>query len=220
MNKITLKQALIPFITIILTTFIWFVPLNLGYFTMMVAALVTILASYVEYKGKLFSSLGFRREKFTLKNILFFAPLVAGILFLFYAFVLVPGLTKVTGVPLDYSGFEDFKGNLPACLVALVYIWITAGFGEEIVFRGYFMRQFVKLFGESKISIVINILVFACFFGFLHAYQGITGQLVTGVIGALIAIIFYIKKYDLWFAVAVHGFFDTIALLCVYFDCL
>ena len=51
----------------------------------------------------------------------------------------------------------------------------------------------------------------------MNSYQGITGQLVTGVIGVLLALIFYLRKYDLWFVITVHGFFDTIALVCVYF---
>jgi membrane protease YdiL (CAAX protease family) len=132
-------------------------------------------------------------------------------------FGVVPGITKLTGLTIDYSSFDQLRGNLPACLVALLIVWGSAGFGEEIIFRGYFMRQFVKFFGESKVSIVLNIVLLACFFGFMHSYQGITGQLVTGIAGALLALIFYLRKYDLWFIIAVHGFFDTIALICVYF---
>ncbi len=216
MNKITLRQTLIPLITIAIICFIWFGPIRLSYIENIVISILIIIANYVEYKGKPFSALGFRREKFTFKNILVFAPLVALGLFVFYVFALVPLITKLTGTPIDYSSFEQLKGNLPACLISLILVWATAGFGEEIIFRGYFMRQFVKFFGESKVSIVLNIVLFACFFGFMHSYQGITGQLVTGVIGALLALIFYLRKYDLWFLVAVHGFFDTIALICIY----
>lgn len=145
------------------------------------------------------------------------APLVAAGLFTLYVFVLVPGITEITGAPIDYSAFDELVGNLPACLVALALVWATAGFGEEVIFRGYFMRQFVKFFGESNVSIALNIILLACFFGFMHSYQGITGQLVTGIVGALLALIFYLRKYDLWFVIAVHGFFDTIAIICVYF---
>jgi len=79
------------------------------------------------------------------------------------------------------------------------------------------MRQFVKFFGESKVSIVLNIVLITGFFGFMHSQQGITGQLVTWIVGALLALIFYLRKYDLWFIIAVHGFFNTIALTCIYF---
>ena len=217
MNKITLRQVLIPLITIAIILFLWFGTIRISYIENILISILIIIANYIEYKGKPFAALGFQLEKFTTKNIFVLAPLLALGLFAFYVFILVPGITMLTDAPIDYSAFDELKGNLPACLIALVVVWATAGFGEEIIFRGYFMRQFVKFFGESKVSIVLNIVLLACFFGFMHSYQGITGQLVTGIVGALLALIFYLRKYDLWFVIAVHGFFDTIALICVYF---
>ncbi|WP_299442602.1 CPBP family intramembrane glutamic endopeptidase [uncultured Aquimarina sp.] len=217
MNKITLRQILIPLITIAIICFLWFGPFRITIENIIIS-IVIIIANYIEYKGKPFSALGFQREKFTFKNIFVLAPLVTLGLFVFYVFVLVPGITKLTGVPIDYSGFDQLKGNLPAFLITLLLVWATAGFGEEIIFRGYFMRQFVKFFGESKVSIVLNIVLITGFFGFMHSSQGITGQLVTWIVGALLALIFYLRKYDLWFIIAVHGFFNTIALTCIYFD--
>jgi len=216
MNKITLRNVLIPLTTFVIIYIIWFESPSIMIENIIISIII-IIANYIEYKGKPFLALGFQREKFTTKNIFVFAPLLALGLFAFYVFILVPGITILTEVPIDYSSFDELKGNLPACLIALLVVWATAGFGEEIIFRGYFMRQFVKFFGESNISIVLNIVLLACFFGFMHSYQGITGQIVAGTIGALLALIFYLRKYDLWFIIAVHGFFDTIALICVYF---
>lgn len=217
MSKITLRQLLFPLITIAIICFLWFGPMRIGYMENIIISLLIIIATYIEYKGKPFLALGFQRDKFTFKNIFILAPLVALGLFALYVFVLVPGITKLTEAPIDYSSFDQLTGNLPACLVALLVVWISAGFGEEIIFRGYFMRQFVKFFGESKVSISFNIVLLGCFFGFMHSYQGITGQIVTGIVGALLALIFYLRKYDLWFVVAVHGCFDTIAIICIYF---
>ncbi|QLE00804.1 CPBP family intramembrane metalloprotease [Galbibacter sp. BG1] len=216
MNNLSLKQIIIPLITTVIICFLWFGPIRIPYIENIIIAILIIIMSYIEYQGKPFSTLGIRREKFTFKNIFLLAPLVALGLFAFYVFVLVPGITKLTGAPIDYSAFNQLTGNLSASLVALVLVWATAGFGEEIIFRGYFMRQFVKFFGESKVSIVLNIFLLSCLFGFMHSYQGITGQLVTGIVGAILALIFYLRKYDLWFVIAVHGFFDTIAIICVY----
>ena len=61
-----------------------------------IISILIIIANYIEYKGKLFSALGFQRKKFTVKNILVFAPLAAVGLFAFYFFALVPGITKLT----------------------------------------------------------------------------------------------------------------------------
>jgi len=78
------------------------------------------------------------------------------------------------------------------------------------------MRQFLKFFGESKISIALSIVMITSFFGFMHSSQGITGQIVTFIIGSLIALIFYLRKYDLWFVCSVHCFFNAMALTCIY----
>lgn len=217
MNKVTLRQLLIPVITFSIICFLWFGPLRISYIENIIISILILIANYIEYKGKPFSALGFKREKFTLNILFVLAPLVALGLFALYVVVLVPGITKLTGVPIDYSNFKQLEGNLVACLIALVLVWASAGFGEEIIFRGYFMRQFVKFFGESKVSIALNIILLACFFGFMHSYQGITGQLVSGTVGAILALLFYLRKYDLWFVIFVHGFFDTFALVCVYF---
>ncbi|WP_236002770.1 CPBP family intramembrane glutamic endopeptidase [Luteirhabdus pelagi] len=212
-----LRQTVTPLITIAIIFFLWFGPIRIGYIENIVITIIILIANYIEYKGKPFSALGFQREKFTFKNILVLAPLLALGLFALYVFVLVPGITKLTGVPIDYSSFDQLEGNLAACLIALLLVWATAGFGEEIIFRGYFMRQFVKFFGESKVSLVLNIVLLASFFGFMHSYQGITGQIVSGTVGAILALIFYLRKYDLWFVIFVHGFFDTFALICIYY---
>ena len=119
MNKITLPQTLIPLITIAIICFLWFGPIRISYIENIIISILIIIANYIEYKGKPFSALGFQREKFTFKNIFVLAPLVALGLFAFYVFALVPGITKLTGAPIDYSSFDQLKGNLPACLIAL-----------------------------------------------------------------------------------------------------
>ncbi|AXT50334.1 CPBP family intramembrane metalloprotease [Aquimarina sp. BL5] len=213
MNKTFLRTKLTPVIAIILCCILYVS----GYFQMIIAASILIVASAIEYKKDAFRSLGFQRKRINVKNLLIIAPLVGIFTFLFYSYILVPGVTSLTGQPLDYSVFEPFEGNLPAILNLFVYILASAAFGEEIVFRGYLMRQFTKFFGSSKISIVINILLFGFIFGLSHAYQGISGQIITGILGMFLALVFHIKKDDLWFNIAVHGFIDTIALVYLYY---
>jgi len=217
MKNLSLKQTVIPLVTLAIICFMYFGPVTRTALENIIIAIVIIVANYLEYKGKPFSALGFYREKFTTKNIIVLAPLVAFGLFVLYVFAIVPGIEMLTGVPIDYSSMNQLKGNLPTTIIWLLIVWATAAFGEEIIFRGYFMRQFVKFFGEGKISIVINILLFSSFFGYMHMQQGITGQIVAATTGALLSVIFYIRKYDLWFNVMVHGFFNTLGLLSFYF---
>tara|TARA_R110002096_G_scaffold49780_3_gene131223 strand:+ start:993 stop:1643 length:651 start_codon:yes stop_codon:yes gene_type:complete len=213
MKQAILKTKIVP----LLAVSICYILYLLGYFQILIGTFVVLIASLIEFRKDIFKSLGFQKKGLNIKNLLLIAPLISGGLFLLYYFVLVPGVTYITGQAMDFSAFDSFNGNLPATLGLLVFIWVSAGFGEEILFRGYLMKQFIKFFGKSKVSLLINILLLGIIFGWLHSYQGITGQIITGIIGILLAIIFYIRKYDLWFNVAVHGFFDTIALVFIYY---
>lgn len=213
MNKIFFTTKITPVLVLILSCILYLS----GYFQMIIVAFLVLIASAIEYRKDLFKSLGFKREGLKVKNLLILAPLVSGGLFLLYWFVMVPGVGYLTGQAIDFSVFEQFKGDLSACLGLLLLMWVSGGFAEEIIFRGYLMRQFEKFFGKSKISLVFNIVLLGVLFGWLHAYQGITGQIITGIAGILFGIIFYIRKYDLWFNIAVHGFFDTIALVVIYY---
>lgn len=212
MKKDFLKSTVTPAMALILCCILYLT----GYFQVLFATLIILLASWIEYGKGTFKSLGFQRSNFKVIQLLIVAPLISGMLFILYLYVLVPGVTYLTGQPMDFSLFEPYKGDLKAILTLLFFVWLSAAFGEEILFRGYLMRQFVKFFGSRRISIVLNIALFGLIFGWVHAYQGISGQIVTGIVGILLAIIFHLRKYDLWFNVAVHGFFDTIALVLIY----
>lgn len=213
MNKSFLTTKLTPLIALVLCCLLYVS----GYFQIIFAAVIMLLASAIEHRKKLFSALGFQRKNINAKSLLVYAPLLGIAIFLIYGYVLIPTVTALTGAPMDFSVFEQFKGDVSASLSLLLYIWISAAFGEEIVFRGYLMTQFTKFLGSSKISLVLNILIFGVLFGFIHAYQGISGQIITGIIGMLLAVIFHIRKNDLWFNAVLHGCIDTVAVVYMYY---
>lgn len=69
--------------------------------------------------------------------------------------------------------------------IAEVLLWIalsvTAGFCEELAFRGYLQRQLHALSGNIAIAVLVQALVF----GFAHAYQGWKQVLIISVLGVL-----------------------------------
>jgi hypothetical protein len=73
---------------------------------------------------------------------------------------------------------------LPQSLLE-VLIWIatsvTAGFCEEMAFRGYLQRQFNALSG----NVVVGVLAQGLVFGLIHSYQGWRNVVVISVLGAL-----------------------------------
>lgn len=218
MKTFSFKQIALPIITLAIICFMYFGPVTRTILENIIISLLIIAVNFIEYRGSAFKALGFYRENFNAKNLLVYAPLTAFGLFVFYVAILVPTIELITGVPINYTNTEQLRGNLPTTLVWLGVIWVTAAFGEEIIFRGFFMRQFIKFFGDGKISLLINMIIFCGFFGYMHMQQGITGQLVATTVGALFFIIFYLRKYDLWFMVMIHGFFNTYGILSFYFE--
>ncbi len=117
----------------------------------------------------------------------------------------------------DVSRFDIIKTNPIYLFFTLLFVWITAGLGEEIIWRGFMMNNMAILFGNSSKAWMLSLLVTSVIFGSIHLYQGWVGVLQTGLAGLFLGII-YIKngKYNLWLNVFTHGFIDTISLTYLY----
>lgn len=213
-----LKTTSLFFGTLAIIAFVFYSDLDLGQDTIFVLVALVLLSSYLDSGKEFITSIGFHKKNVTFLKLGILAPITGLIILLIYRFILVPSVTKLTGVPIDISLFDPIRGNLNVLLTTLVFVWTSAAFGEEIIFRGYLMTRFSKVFGTSKLAIIANIILFGIFFGSIHAYQGITGQILSGITGAMIATIFYFRKNDLWFCVIVHGAVDTFALTAVYLE--
>jgi membrane protease YdiL (CAAX protease family) len=61
---------------------------------------------------------------------------------------------------------------------------VTAGFSEELVFRGFMIHALTTVTGSIAFAIVASTLVFS----WMHAYQGAAGAIGAGLLGALLAI--------------------------------
>jgi membrane protease YdiL (CAAX protease family) len=79
---------------------------------------------------------------------------------------------------------------------------LSAGFGEEFVFRGYLLWAFqpwLGLWGAAAVSVIA--------FAFAHSYQGAKSAIATGVVGGLLTLVVVICG-SLWPAVALHALTD------------
>ena len=87
------------------------------------------------------------------------------------------------------------------------------GFGEEFVFRGFILNRLLLLTGESGRGVVLASLLQAIWFGSGHASQGLTGMLMTGAVGFVLALAFLTRmKRNLWPLVIAHGGIDCLVL--------
>ncbi|MCE7992380.1 MAG: CPBP family intramembrane metalloprotease [Roseivirga sp.] len=118
--------------------------------------------------------------------------------------------------PNDYSFFEHIEGNTAALVLWLLVAWVSAGFGEEMVFRGYLMQRVAQVFGGTKKALIIGLFVQAMIFGLGHAYAG-WGAAVLAMTGALATGAFVIiTKRSIWPAIIVHGLWDSLAVILFY----
>lgn len=93
--------------------------------------------------------------------------------------------------------------------VVWVAVSFTAGFCEEIGFRGYLMTR-LRIMGRFR-SWLIPTVVSAVAFGVCHAYQGVPGFILISVYGALFSLL-YIRTGRLWPCIIAHFFQDFGAL--------
>ena len=90
--------------------------------------------------------------------------------------ILGPSTAKTVDSLLPHSLLE---------VVLWIAVSITAGFCEEIVFRGYVQRQFHALTANLPVAVIAQALVF----GVAHSYQGWKAVVVIVVLGVLYGVL-------------------------------
>ncbi|CAM3550155.1 hypothetical protein FSS13T_08000 [Flavobacterium saliperosum S13] len=131
-------------------------------------------------------------------------------------FVIQPLITKIFNEPADYSSFKFIEGDTPNYLKYLIFMWISAAFGEELLFRAFVFSQLKKIIGEQKIVIV---LLSTVLFSLPHLYQGTAGLVITFLFGIFFGLI-YLKFKNIWINIIVHGLIDTVFLTLSYYGLL
>lgn len=116
--------------------------------------------------------------------------LTAGIFWLVVVSVLFL-LEKILGT--NPTGIKAVGVLLPQGvgeMIAWVILASTAGFCEEVVFRGYFQRQFFALTGSTGWAVALQALIF----GTAHIYQGVKGALTITIYGAMFGVLAVMRK--------------------------
>jgi membrane protease YdiL (CAAX protease family) len=131
-------------------------------------------------------------------------------------FGLEPILRFFTGEEPDLSRFDAMKGNVSTLALYLTISWTTAGFGEEIIWRGWTMTGVARLLGEGKVAWVVSLLVSSVLFGFLHLYQGPAGMLSTGLVGLSFGIVYLATGRNLWIPILCHAIMNSISFVLLF----
>jgi len=168
-------------------------------------------------KHTTWSGLGFFPQASWLQTVGLGLVLGAGIAILGITLI-DPLAEKITGKPHDYSIVEGVRGDPRTLAATIALVWVTVAFIEEIVFRGFFMTELVKVLGQSGFALALNSVLSAFVFGLAHWYQGRSGVLSSGMISVLISLVFIWSGFNLWLVILLHGFIDTTYLALMYGD--
>lgn len=179
-----------------------------------VIAAVLVMAASLWLRGEGLSALGFYPPANWAQTILLGLALGIGIQIL--GVVLIEPLSeKLTNTRHDHSVLDGVRGNWKALVQWLVMVWVLVAFLEEMLFRGFLMGEIARGIGVGAGALTLNVVFTSVVFGFAHGYQESCGIISTGVVGALLALIFVWSDFNLWLVIFTHGFIDTIGIAMI-----
>jgi len=91
-----------------------------------------------------------------------------------------------------------------------VILSLSAGFGEELAFRGFGVLALGSVLGSLWLALAISTVSFAL----VHAYQGVVGLVRTYLLGLLLGASFLLTG-SLWAAIITHAMLDLVGGLVV-----
>lgn len=132
-------------------------------------------------------------------------------------YIVEPLIARITGDLPDVSQFAPLIGNTFFLFLSIVLSWTLAAFGEELVFRGYFMNRFADLVGSNRAGWLISLVVVSILFGIVHLYQGVSGVITITLTGLVLGGLYLATGRNLWVPIIVHGVNDTLGFILIFF---
>jgi uncharacterized protein len=98
----------------------------------------------------------------------------------------------------------------------LAIVWIFAGLGEEVGYRGYLLPRAADLGNRSKIAYIAALFYVAVLFGFGHFYKGPAGIMDSTYSGLVLGGVYLLSGRNLWASILAHGISDTFAVIVIF----
>jgi len=122
------------------------------------------------------------------------------------------------GAPPVNAPFH-FLAHNPAEVPWMLYtIVVVAGFGEEVLFRGWAFERFGKLLGAAPWAKVIAVVITSALFGYAHyGFQGMPGVQNATIVGLAFGSVFAVTG-RIYLLMIAHIVFDLAAFAMIYWD--
>jgi len=155
-------------------------------------------------------------QKITRKTVLK-SLIITLVLFIVFSIFIDPMLQAWLG-EYNLSSIEDIRGNLVGYIVLMVIMWVFAAFGEEFLFRGYYMKALAELLGNNNKAWLLSAIITSLYFGVSHAYQGLVGVVSVFLWSFSISLIFNKNRNNLLLLVLIHGFYDSAGITLIFLN--
>jgi membrane protease YdiL (CAAX protease family) len=125
-------------------------------------------------------------------------------------------LAVTAGAVAQALGGLSEPGNSEAMVMALplwvqLFAAVSAGFTEEILFRGYAIERVTELTGRRWLGAALPVFVF----GAVHApFWGVAHALVAGLTGLWLTLA-YLWRRNLWTNIAAHALLDVLVFVAL-----
>ncbi len=118
--------------------------------------------------------------------------------------------------PPDMSRYDFIRGNAQAAVAMALLLPLTAAIPEEIVYRGFLIRQFERLYGEAPAAAVLAVVSQALIFGSVHFQWGLGGVVMTSVMGLIWGAAYLLCGRNLWIVILAHSAAHVALILGLY----
>jgi membrane protease YdiL (CAAX protease family) len=169
--------------------------------------LALIVLAWARATHKPWSALGLGRPA-SWPRALAFGVVLGALLKLVMKAIVMP-LLGADPVNRDYRFLAGNPAALPGMIATIV---LVAGFGEEVVFRGFVFERL----GRWRVPTVATVLLSAALFALAHVV-GLSRDAVVqaGIVGLVYGAI-YARTRSLWMLMVAHAVFDLVAVALIY----
>lgn len=118
----------------------------------------------------------------------------------------------------DLSRYDSVYQNLPAALIMLFALPLTASIPEEIIYRGFLMDRVHQIFGWGARGTVLAVIVPALLFASAHFQWGVGGMVMTTIMGIVWGTAFVLCGRNLWIVILAHSGGHVLLVIQLYYQ--
>ncbi len=111
----------------------------------------------------------------------------------------------------------DFlRDNPVALIVTLLTVYVTASFGEEVIYRAFLINRIAELRSGGRGARIFAVVFSSMAFGLAHYTWGVVGSVQAGFMGLALGVSYLLVGRKLWVTILAHGYMDTILIVQLY----